>query len=104
VPAGRDGARHGGAPRRGPRPPRHATAPVAAGRPAPGAGVRVAEPPWEEQANANAHAHGALSAPRSGDEEITPWWRRSPSAVTPGVPARGALSVAADCAGMAGRR
>uniref|UniRef100_A0A0E0IJP3 Uncharacterized protein n=1 Tax=Oryza nivara TaxID=4536 RepID=A0A0E0IJP3_ORYNI len=60
--------------------------------------------PWEEQANANAHAHGALSAPRSGDEEITPWWRRSPSAVTPGVPARGALSVAADCAGMAGRR
>lgn len=85
VPAGRDGARHGGAPRRGPRPPRHATAPVAAGRPAPGAGVRVAEPPWEEQANANAHAHGALSAPRSGDEEITPWWRRSPSAVTPPV-------------------
>ncbi|BAH94570.1 uncharacterized protein [Oryza sativa Japonica Group] len=43
--------------------------------------------PWEEQANANAnaHAHGALSAPRSGDEEITPWWRRSPSAVTPPV-------------------
>uniref|UniRef100_A0A0E0M1C7 C2H2-type domain-containing protein n=1 Tax=Oryza punctata TaxID=4537 RepID=A0A0E0M1C7_ORYPU len=34
--------------------------------------------PWEEQA----HAHGALAAPRSGDQEITPWWRRSPSAVT----------------------